>query len=126
MDSKPLYFGKIVFAVYYKNPFGVVLFMAKVEVTKELIAKVAKNARLNLTDAELERFVPQIKEIIVDSFSKLDEIDAKEEPSFQPVAISNRMRKDEVKKGITQEEALKNASAKLRENGYFKGPKVMQ
>jgi len=109
----------------FKIPFRVVLFMAKVEVTKELIAKVAKNARLNLTDAELEKFVPQIKEIILDSFSLLDEVDAKEEPSFQPISMSNRMRKDEVKKSISQEEALKNASAKLRENGYFKGPKVL-
>lgn len=99
--------------------------MAKVEVTKELIAKVAKNARLNLTEEELEKFVPQIKEIILDSFDKLDEIDAQEEPSFQPLKISNRMRGDEQKKGLSREEALRNASSKLRENGYFKGPKVL-
>ena len=99
--------------------------MVSVEVTKELIKKVAQNARLKLTDEELEKFVPQIKEVILDSFNKLDEIDAKEEASFQPVSVSNRFRKDVVKKGITQDEALQNASAKLRENGYFKGPKVM-
>lgn len=100
--------------------------MAKVEVTKELIKKVAQNARLNLTDEELEKFVPQIKEIIVDSFNKLDEFDATDtKPSFQPVEISNKFRKDEVKKGITQKEALDNVVAKLKEEGYFKGPKAM-
>ena len=99
--------------------------MASVEVNEALIRKVAKSARLNLTDEELARFVPQIKEIIVDSFNKLDEIDATEEPSFQPVSVSNRFRKDEPKKSITQEEALSNAIVKLRENGYFKGPKVL-
>ena len=99
--------------------------MAQVEVTKELIQRVAKNARLNLTDAELEKFVPQIKEIILDSFNKLDEVDAKEEPSFQPVSISNRVRKDEPKTGLTQEQALQNVSPKLRENGYLKGPKAL-
>lgn len=100
--------------------------MAKVEVTKELIKKVAQNARLNLTEEELEKFVPQIKEIIVDSFNKLDEFDAADaKPSFQPIELSNKFRKDEVKKGITQEEALANVIAKLKEEGYFKGPKAM-
>jgi aspartyl-tRNA(Asn)/glutamyl-tRNA(Gln) amidotransferase subunit C len=100
--------------------------MVQVEVTKELIQRVARNARLNLTDAELEKFVPQIKEIILDSFNKLDEVDAKEEASFQPIPLSNRFRKDEAKKSFSNEDALKNVSQKLRENGYIKGPKVMQ
>jgi len=99
--------------------------MSKVEVTKELIQKVAKNARLSLTDEELEKFVPQIQEIIVDSFSKLDEVEAKEEPSFQPVSVSNRFRADKPKAGLTQEEALSNVDKKLRQDGYLKGPKVL-
>lgn len=100
--------------------------MVQIEVNKDLIKKVAKNARLNLTDEELEKFVPQIKEIILDSFNKLDEFDATgTNPSFQPVKISNKFRKDEVRKGITQEEALMNVIEKLKEEGYFKGPKAM-
>ncbi len=100
--------------------------MVHVEVTKELIKKVAQNARLNLTDAELEKFVPQIKEIILSSFNKLDEFDASDtKPSFQPIEMSNKFRKDEVRKGITQEEALSNVILKLKEEGYFKGPKAM-
>ncbi|MCX6803428.1 MAG: Asp-tRNA(Asn)/Glu-tRNA(Gln) amidotransferase subunit GatC [Candidatus Diapherotrites archaeon] len=99
--------------------------MVSVEVTKDLIQRVAKNARLKLTDEELEKFVPQIKEIILDAFNKLDSVDAKEEPSFQPVKISNRFRADEPKKGLSLEDALKNASVSLREGAYFKGPKVL-
>ena len=99
--------------------------MVNIEVDKALIRKVAANARLNLTDEELEKFVPQIKEIILDSFNKLDEVNADEKPSFQPVSLGNRFRKDAVKSSLAQEEALRNASAKLRENGYFKGPKVL-
>ncbi len=99
--------------------------MANIEVTKDLIRKVALNARLNLTEEELEKFVPQIKEIILDSFNKLDEINAAEEPSFQPIEMSNKFRKDEVKPSLSVEDALKNASAKLRENNYFKGPKAL-
>lgn len=100
--------------------------MVQIEVTKELIKKVAQNARLNLTEEELEKFVPQIKEIILDSFNKLDKFDVKDvKPSFQPIAMSNKFRKDEVKKGITQEQALSNVILKLKEEGYFKGPKAM-
>ncbi len=99
--------------------------MAKVEVTKDLIKKVAENARLKLTEEELKKFVPQIKEVIVDSFSKLDEIDATEEPSFQPLPLSNKFRKDEPKGSVSQESALENVSPKLKENGYIKGPKAL-
>jgi aspartyl-tRNA(Asn)/glutamyl-tRNA(Gln) amidotransferase subunit C len=99
--------------------------MVQLEVTRDLIKRVAVNARLNLTDEELDKFVPQIKEIILDSFNKLDEVEAKEEPSFQPIQMSNRFRKDEPKKGLSQEEALKNVVSKLKEDGYIKGPKVL-
>jgi aspartyl-tRNA(Asn)/glutamyl-tRNA(Gln) amidotransferase subunit C len=99
--------------------------MTGIEVTKDLIRKVALNARLNLTEEELEKFVPQIKEIILDSFNKLDEINATEAPSFQPIEMSNKFRKDEVKPSLSVEDVLKNASAKLRENNYFKGPKAL-
>ncbi len=99
--------------------------MPEIEVTKELIQKVATNARLKLTDEEIEKFLPQIKEIIVDSFNKLDEVEANEEPSFQPIESKNKFRKDEVKEGLSQEEALRNVSAKLKEKGYVKGPKVL-
>lgn len=100
--------------------------MVQVEVTKELVKKVAENARLALTEQELERFTPQLKEVILDSFNKLDEIDvSNEQPSFQPVKQVNKFRKDEAKKGLTQEEALQNVRPELREKGYVKGPKVL-
>jgi len=99
--------------------------MVQIEVTKDLIRKVAANARLNLTENELEKFVPQLKEIILGSFNKLDELDAREAPSFQPVQLKNKFREDNPQQGLSQEEALRNASASLREKGYFKGPKVL-
>ena len=99
--------------------------MPQIEVNKDLIRKVAVAARLKLTEAEIEKFVPQIKEIIVDSFSKLDKVDAKEEPSFQPLPLKNRFREDEPKKCLSQEDALKNVAPSLKENGYIKGPKAL-
>ena len=98
----------------------------EIEVTKELVKKVAENARLSLTDEELEKFTVELKEVIVDSFNKLDEVDVSDvSPSFQPIEQSNKFRKDEVKESLTQEEALENVKESLRENGYIKGPKVL-
>jgi aspartyl-tRNA(Asn)/glutamyl-tRNA(Gln) amidotransferase subunit C len=97
----------------------------QIEINKDLVKKVAKNARLSLTDEELEKFTPELAEVIINSFNKLDKIDAKEEPSFQPIEQKNKLREDVVKKSLSLEEALKNVKENLRENGYIKGPKVM-
>ena len=98
------------------------IFMPKPKVNKELLLEVAKNARLKLSEEEIEKFLPQFKEVL-DSFSKLDEIDvSKEEPSFQPILVKNVFREDVVKESVSQETALKNTLHK--KDGYFKGPKV--
>jgi len=96
--------------------------MAKPKVDKKLLLKVAANARLNLTEKEINEFLPQLKEILK-AFGKLDEIDVKnEKPSFQPLPLENVARKDVVEKCLSQEEALKNT--KNKKDGYFMGPKV--
>jgi len=100
--------------------------MVEVKVTKELVKKVAQNARLSLTDQELTKFTKEIKEVIVESFNLLDEVDVTDlEPSFQPIKQTNQFRKDEVGKSLSQEEALANVKENLREKGYIKGPKVL-
>ncbi len=112
----------------FKKPFALTFLsdkMDKIKVDKELVKKVAINARLSLSEEELKKFTPQLKEVILDSFNKLDEIDAEEEPSFQPIKQSNKFRKDSAKKSLSQEEALENVIETLREKGYIKGPKVL-
>ena len=100
--------------------------MVDVEVTKELVKKVAQNARLSLTDQELTKFTKEIKEVIVESFNLLDEVDVTDlEPSFQPIKQTNNYRKDEVGKSLSQDKALANVKENLREKGYIKGPKVL-
>jgi len=100
--------------------------MVKVEVTKELVKKVAQNARLSLTDEELKKFTKEIKEVILESFNLLDEVDVTGlEASFQPIKQTNQFRKDEVGEPLSQEDALANVKENLREKGYIKGPKVL-
>lgn len=90
---------------------------------KEVVRHVAEVARLKLSEKEIEEFLPQLKEVL-DAFSKLDEIDVKDEKSsFQPIEIKNAMREDEVKPCLSQEEALKNSPN--TKDGYFKGPRAV-
>lgn len=92
------------------------------KVDKALLLRVAANARLNLSEEEISEFLPQLQEML-ESFSKLDEIDvSKEEPSFQPIRLENVMRADKKTKCLSQEEALSNS--KNKKGGYFLGPRV--
>ena len=93
------------------------------EVTREMIAHVAGLARLNLTHEEIEKFTPQLKEVI-EAFSQLAaENTTGVKPSFHPIELKNALREDSVKECISQEQALRNA--KHKKDGYFKGPKAV-
>ena len=93
------------------------------DVSNELIEKVAKNARLELTKEEKDEFIPQLKEIM-ESFAILDEAPVQNlHASFQPFPIKDIMRDDEIGECLTQEESLKNTVHK--KDGFFKGPKTL-
>ena len=80
--------------------------MPKVKVDRELLLKIASNARINLSEPEIKKFLPQL-EAVLKSFSKLDEVDvSKEEPSFQPIVLKNVLREDKKGESLSQEEAL--------------------
>jgi aspartyl-tRNA(Asn)/glutamyl-tRNA(Gln) amidotransferase subunit C len=90
---------------------------------KETVKKVAQVARLRLTGNEVERFTPQLKEIL-EAFSKIDEVDTSNtKMSIQPVELKNALREDKPKKCLSVEEALKNTEHK--KDNYFKGPKAV-
>ncbi|MDD4878692.1 MAG: Asp-tRNA(Asn)/Glu-tRNA(Gln) amidotransferase subunit GatC [Candidatus Nanoarchaeia archaeon] len=92
-------------------------------ITKETLQKVAKNARLNLTEKELEEFLPQIKDVI-NAFSEISRIETKDiEPSIQPIPLEGVMRDDKPSKSLTEDEIF--ANTRLKKDGYFKGPRVL-
>lgn len=93
------------------------------KVDKELIEHVGVVARLKLTNKEIDKFIPEFKEIL-EAFSKLDEVDTKNtESSFHPVEIKNRLREDKPGECITNEEAL--SLTEHKKDGYFKGPRAI-
>lgn len=93
------------------------------KVDKELLENVAKVARLELTEEEKTKFIPQVKEIL-DSFEILKEVNTDNiKPSFQPIPIKNRLREDIPKSSLSTKNALKNT--KLKQDTYFRGPKAV-
>jgi len=86
-------------------------------VDPEEVRHVADLARIHLDDEEVERFADQFADVL-DYFDALEEVP---ETEAAP-ELENVFRPDEVREGLTQEEALANAPES--EAGLFKGPKV--
>jgi aspartyl-tRNA(Asn)/glutamyl-tRNA(Gln) amidotransferase subunit C len=86
-------------------------------VDPEEVRHVAGLARVALDDQEATRFAEQFGDILA-YFDALDEV-----PEVDRDAdLSNVMRADEVRDGLSQEEALANAPETV--DGFFKGPRV--
>jgi aspartyl-tRNA(Asn)/glutamyl-tRNA(Gln) amidotransferase subunit C len=87
------------------------------------VSRVARLSRLELSPEELDRFRHQLGDILayVQRLNALDLGDAP--PAEHPRAAANVLREDEVRPGLSQEEALANAPAV--ENGYFVVPPVI-
>ncbi len=88
------------------------------KLTKTQVEYVAKLANLELGDKEIEKFSSQLSAIL-DYVSQLNEVDTKNvEPVAQITGLENVMRNDTTAPGLTNEEALSNASQK--QDGFFK------
>jgi len=94
------------------------------EINKDLLLKIAKTARLNLTDAEIDEFLPQLEEVL-ENFKKIDKVDTKNvSPALHPIEIKPFEREDKVEKCLDHEKVL--ALSKLVKNDYFVGPRIKE
>jgi aspartyl-tRNA(Asn)/glutamyl-tRNA(Gln) amidotransferase subunit C len=89
-------------------------------ITRDEVVHVAKLARLELTEDELERFAGQLNAIL-EAVGKVSELDLAEvEPTLHPLELSNVFAEDEPRPSLPVEEALANAPD--REGGAFRVP----
>ncbi|WP_186578441.1 Asp-tRNA(Asn)/Glu-tRNA(Gln) amidotransferase subunit GatC [Aquibacillus kalidii] len=94
------------------------------EISKEQVKHVAHLARLALTDEEVEKMTQQLGDII-NYAELLNELDTDNvEPTTHVLDLKNVMRKDEPKKWIEKEDALKNAPD--QKNGHFRVPSILE
>lgn len=91
-------------------------------ISKEDTKHVAKLARLELSEQEVDKFANQLGNIL-EYVEQMNEIDTTNvQPMAHPFDVVNVMREDEVYYENTKEELLKNAPEE--EDGFFKVPKI--
>jgi len=87
------------------------------------VRKVARLARLDLTEAEIEEFTGQLGAIL-GYVEKMNELDTEGvEPLAHCLPISNVFRADEVEPSLGTDRALANAPE--RDGPFFKVPKIL-
>ena len=92
--------------------------------SKEDVAKVARLARLEMNDEDLERQAPHLNSIIA-WVEQLSEVDTDNiEPLPSPVDIELRLRPDEANDGGYAGDVLKNAPEEMEE--FYVVPKVVE
>lgn len=85
---------------------------------------VAQLARLDLSDAEIEKFQSQLGHVLA-HVEQLGRVDVSHvQPTAHANAVVNVFRKDESRPGFTQDAALSNAPRSA--NGLIVVPKVIE
>lgn len=89
-------------------------------VQPEKVQEVAKNARINITKEEAEKYSEDFNNIL-EMFQTLEEVDTENvEPSFHPTNTESQTREDKQKETLPKEEVFQNTEN--QEDQKFKGP----
>jgi aspartyl-tRNA(Asn)/glutamyl-tRNA(Gln) amidotransferase subunit C len=92
-------------------------------ISRDTVAKVARLARLDLSDAEVARMTDQLAGML-DHFRDVDALDLSGvEPLTQPIPLSNVLRDDVESPSLDRDEVL--ASAPAAEDGRFRVPPII-
>jgi len=92
-------------------------------ISAEVVVKVSRLARLDVTPDEVQRITTQMAGML-EHFADIDALDLTDvEPMTQPYPLSNVFREDVVVTGLDREEVLANAPA--AEDGRFRVPPIV-
>ncbi|MCB9991719.1 MAG: Asp-tRNA(Asn)/Glu-tRNA(Gln) amidotransferase subunit GatC [Rhodospirillales bacterium] len=91
---------------------------------KDTVRKVASLARIKMSDEELDKYGPQLNNIIgfVEQLAEVDTDNV--EPLPSPVDIALRLREDVVNDGGCAEDVLANAPEEMED--FYVVPKVVE
>jgi aspartyl-tRNA(Asn)/glutamyl-tRNA(Gln) amidotransferase subunit C len=97
--------------------------MARVSITRDEVAHLARLSRLALTDAELDHFAEQL-DVIIGAVARVQEVAAVDIPPTTHAAdLSNVFRDDFIVPPLGADAALSQAPA--AELGRFKVPRIL-
>lgn len=92
-------------------------------ITRAEVSHLAHLARIDLTDAELDHLAPQLA-VILESVAKVSQVAAHDiPPTSHPVPLTNVFRPDEIRPGLTADEALSGAPE--AEQQRFSVPRIL-
>lgn len=88
------------------------------------VRHVALLARIALEPGDEDFYAEQLSGILT-HIDRLQELDTEDiPPTAQVVAVANRLREDDPRPGLSQEDALANAPAAV--NGSFRVPSIQE
>lgn len=91
-------------------------------ISEDQVRHVANLARLGVTDEEVERMGEQL-DAILEAIDKIGELDLEDvPPTSNPLNLTNVLRPDEPRGGLTREEALLEAPDAVEEQ--FAVPRI--
>lgn len=94
------------------------------QITDELLQKLASLSKLEIPDAEIAHLRGDFQRML-DFIDKLQEVDTRDvSPLIHITDEVNRLRSDEPEAPLSQEDVLQNAPA--RNGNYFLVPKVVK
>lgn len=93
-------------------------------ISSEDVRHVARLARLELTEQEVDRFTVELG-VILTHASRIGELDLSElEPTAHPAKLQNVWRHDQFRPGIAPDVALANAPE--AEENMFRVPRILE
>jgi aspartyl-tRNA(Asn)/glutamyl-tRNA(Gln) amidotransferase subunit C len=92
-------------------------------ISVEIVTKVARLARLDLTSEEIDRTTAQLAGML-EHFADIDALDLSDvKPMAQPYQLANVFRDDVIEAGLDRDEVL--AAAPDAEDGRFRVPPII-
>ena len=92
-------------------------------ISRDEVAHLARLARLAVTEDELDMFAGQLA-VILESVASVSEVAADDiPPTSHAVPLTNVFRDDQLRPGLTQQQAL--AGAPAAEDGRFRVPRIL-
>lgn len=92
-------------------------------ISRDEVAHLARLARLAVTEEELDLFAGQLDQIVQAVAKVGDVADQDIPPTSHAVPLTNVFRRDLVRPGLTQQQAL--AAAPAAEDGRFRVPRIL-
>lgn len=95
----------------------------KPSISREEVANLAKLARIDMSDSELDHLASEL-DLILNAVARVSEVAQGDiPPTSHPLPLLNVFREDEVKPSLSASEALSGAPA--QEEGRFKVPQIL-